>query len=351
MRPAIARLAGIAVAMATILGDVPAPAQEPANLKEAEAVFEQGVTLLNAGRYEEACPKFEAARALVKGVGVTLYLGECYAQTGRLATAWQQFTEAEEMATAAKDRRAAVAHARAERLWPSLSKLTIEVSSGLALAGLVITDDEVEVAQSSWNVARPVDPGLHRLRATAPGRERWEAAVEVPRDPQTVLVAVPPLDVLSPESLPPSSPVSSPSLTSHSPHAADAVAPASAAATTDAPLRGDARRAVAITLMGAGVVGLATGAAFGLDAKSKLDDSNSSGHCQPDDTCDPAGKAERSNALSSANASTALFVVGAACIAGGAVLYWVAPRTSAARISVVPQLDRAGGGLLVRGSL
>ena len=38
---------------------------------QAEVLFEQGSQLVNAGQYERACPKLEAAQALVTGISVT----------------------------------------------------------------------------------------------------------------------------------------------------------------------------------------------------------------------------------------------------------------------------------------
>ena len=64
----------------------------------ARALFNEGRELLTAGRYAEACPKFEAARKLYASAGILLNLGDCYERLGRTASAWTEFGEAVSLA-------------------------------------------------------------------------------------------------------------------------------------------------------------------------------------------------------------------------------------------------------------
>jgi hypothetical protein len=96
-----------------------------------------------------------------------------------------------------------------------------------------------------------------------------------------------------------------------------------------------------------GVIGLVTGAVFGVIAKSKMDAANA-GHCSPDDHCDATGLADRSDALSAANVSTVGIVGGLACMAGGAALYLTAPEEGRPRVGLAPRVTPGGGGITLR---
>src|SRR5687768_960846 len=95
----------------------------------AEALFQQGRALLDAGKVREACPKLAESHRLDPATGTLIALALCHEAEGKLASAWAEFSDAEGRARAegAKDREA-VAHEHATALFPRLSALTIEVS-------------------------------------------------------------------------------------------------------------------------------------------------------------------------------------------------------------------------------
>jgi hypothetical protein len=100
---------------------------------------------------------------------------------------------------------------------------------------------------------------------------------------------------------------------------------------------------------GIGVAATGVGAAFGFLAKGKLDDSNH-GPCNPSDQCTGSGLSMRKDAENFASISTVLFVAGGAAVAGGLVLFAVAPRAPApAALTVTPMLAAGAGGALVSG--
>jgi hypothetical protein len=337
------RVSGVAALLlcAIAAGGGAAHAQRQDDLAAAEGLFAQGSALVNAGRYDEGCPKLERAQAIVMGIGVTLYVGECYEHRGEHLRAWRQFMKAEELASARGDRRQRVAHERAQRVWPALAKLRIVVPAGTRVAGLAVTDDGDDVPPAAWTGERPVEPRVHRVRASAPDREPWEVAIDVPAGGATVTVEVPPLRAGTAQlegtaaGVVPTSAAATPS-----PSPAIATMPASPTAPSPTATL-PSRRVAALVLLGAGALGVGVGAAFGLDAKSKLDDSNASGHCQPNDHCDSQGLAERSDALTSATISTIAFIGGAALVTGGVVLFLTSPGREPL-VSVVARPERAG---------
>jgi hypothetical protein len=327
----------------------------PQDLATAKALFQQGSTLLNAGRYSEACPILESAQRLVQGIGVTLYLAECYERTGRLVSAWEQFDRARGIAKSQHDRRADLAGERAQKLWSRLPKLELVVRPIADVPGLQLTDDGAPIDRVAYNVERPAEPRTHHIRARAPDRAPWEAAIEIPATPATIRVEVPPLG---------GSPIDGPSGTTGNggPSAGAAPTPDNSAATspnveqpppTWPPAgqsgRPSTQRIASIALFGVGVAGLVAGTFFGLEARSKMDDSNTSGNCQSDNHCNAAGLAQRSSALTAATLSTVGFVGGVAFTVGGATLYLTAPDDRPPRIALAARPAPGGGSLVLQG--
>ena len=63
-------------------------AAPPADEAAAEMLFNQATEAANAGRLDEACPKFAEAQRLDPTAGTLLNLGKCEEQRGNLATAY-----------------------------------------------------------------------------------------------------------------------------------------------------------------------------------------------------------------------------------------------------------------------
>src|SRR5688572_32581495 len=86
---------------------------------------------MTKGKYNEACPKFEASQQLDPGLGTMLNLAECYEKTGRTASAWAEYREAIPLARAAGSKsRQDLATERAKALEERLSTLTIRAMTG-----------------------------------------------------------------------------------------------------------------------------------------------------------------------------------------------------------------------------
>jgi hypothetical protein len=104
--------------------------------------------------------------------------------------------------------------------------------------------------------------------------------------------------------------------------------------------------------MGLGVVGIGVGSVFGLSAKSKLDQSNSSGNCDSTNHCSSQGLSLRHDASSAATLADVGFIAGGVVLAGGIVLYLTAPHGSqnAGVWTLAPAPVAGGGGALLRTS-
>src|SRR5271166_5257799 len=60
----------------------------------AQAIFDEGKRLMDAGQFAQACPKFADSEKLDPGVGTLLNLGVCYEKNGQTASAWATYKEA-----------------------------------------------------------------------------------------------------------------------------------------------------------------------------------------------------------------------------------------------------------------
>src|SRR5687768_12013927 len=87
---------------AIAVGCGPAPIQErPAsprtsakgNLGAAEVAFDEAIALSEAGKYEEACSKFEESDRLDHAMNTLFNLADCYEKIGRIASAWEAFSK------------------------------------------------------------------------------------------------------------------------------------------------------------------------------------------------------------------------------------------------------------------
>ncbi len=288
-------------------------AQSASSKAAAEALFDEGVQLLKAGKVAEACVKLERSQQVDPGIGTLLYLGECYRKAGRTASAWATFREAASKADAAGEYdRARVGMQRADELAPMLTKVTFQVAEeNKNLEGLEILQSGVVVDRALWGTAVPVDPGELVVTARAPGYETYETTMQVEVGPAEATFSIPALVATKDAQVTPEGQETEP--------ASDA---------KEQPTRGQGRRTAAFITGGVGIVGLALGGVFGVLAMGK--ESKAEEVCGDSTTC-PAGSGGEEysrQALTNATVSTVGFAVGGALLATGIVLFVTAPKKS-----------------------
>lgn len=298
------------------------------NRAAAEALFNQGRDLMTAGKFAEACPKFEASQQLDPGLGTMLNLAECYEKTGRTASAWAEYREAIPLARAAGSKaRQDLATERAQALQERLSTLTIRAMSGEdSNAHLEVRRDGVALQEAELGSPIPVDPGEHVVEAVAPGKQAWSSKVQVAANAAKVSVEIPALQPAAPgaATTPPTQNPATTTTTVTTPPAADSGADP-----------GAPRRTAGLVLGGVGVVGIGLGAFFGLQASSKLSDAKGKCGDYPYE-CGNEAKDLQSSAKSSATVSTVGFVAGGVLLAGGLVLYFTAPKRESVALGFGP---------------
>jgi len=323
----VAPLLGL-VAMAAVVptralaDDVDKTAQKAA----AQALFESGRTLVEGGNFAEACPKFAESQRLDPGIGTLLWLADCYESSGRTASAWAGFKAAAASAALKRDDRERVARERAAALEPKLPHISIAVPPAAQATGLAVRRDGADIGSPEWGLPIPVDPGTHTVEATAPGRRPWSATVDAPDAGEVMSVTVPVLAFDAAEEQPDG--------TKRAPEgAAPRLRPTSV---------GDGQRIAGATVAGFGLAGVVAGTVLAFEARATYDHATSSGHCRyGTDECDANGAAMRKKGYSFATATDWAMGAGAVAVAGGAILFFTAPRRDAPAIGVVPSLRGA----------
>lgn len=298
----------------------------------AQALFDQGKKLMAEGKPLQACPKFAESQRLDPGVGTLLNLAACHEAAGQSASAWSKFLEAESAARAEGNAEAAsVARSRAEALAPKLSRIVINVAGGDG-TDVEVRRDDVIVGRAQWGAPIPVDPGMHRIRATAPNREPWQHEVEVKGEGSSIGLTIPTLRPLAATA--PTAPIA----------AAPSVPPPSSSAPEATSGGLGTTRVLAIGAGVVGVAGLAFGTVFGLKSQSKRD--NAKAYCDESNVCsEESGVKLRSEAIDAGNLSTVGFIVGAVGLAGGALL-WLSAKPADPS---TPAVGLGPGRFVVRG--
>jgi hypothetical protein len=321
-----------------------AQAQSKEDVARADSLFNAGKALMDSGQYTDSCAKFAESKRLAPGLGVTLYLADCYERVGRNASAWTEFRSAEGLARERNDKRAEMARSRAQALESKLSRLMIVVAPTIPRSALQVLRDGIPVAQEELGFPIPVDAGAHVVVVSSLGRKTRTYDARVDADGQTATVRVDSLEDESPTPAPSSTaaPVSvpvAPTFTTvpsaEHPPESDRAAP---------------RRWIGLGIGGLGLVGIAAGSAFGAVAMSKRDQSNGGPNppCNARDRCDASGLSLRKDAQNDASVANIAFIAGGVALAAGAVLYITAPRSTMVVLAAAPVAG--GAGALVRGS-
>lgn len=313
-------------------------AQTSKNEAAAEALFQQGRALYEAGRYAEACPKLAESQRIDPATGTLLALALCHEGERKLASAWAEFTTVEgEARRAGRKDRETIAREHAAAIRPRLSTLLINVPPEVsALPGLELKLDGTTLGPASFGVTVPVDGGEHEISASAPGKRAWKDRVSVKTASHAVKVTVPPLDEAA-----------QPAASEPRPSGPRPSEPVARAPERDAPSKSP-RSTIGLIIAGTGLAAIGVGSYLALTAKADYDAAEErcpSQGCSQDDW--EVGEAARRRG----NVATIVFSVGGALAVTGGVLWLTAPKGEARRAG--PVVERVGFGpnrLLVEGA-
>ncbi len=170
-----------------------AEAQSVSEQEAADALFEEGIRLRNAGDHAAACARFVKSQAIEPALGTLQNIGMCLEQQNKLIAALGKFRELLDGAEEAKDRdRIRVAQASLSKLRRIVPTLLISVSDDSDIPGLEILVNGQLMRAALLGVSTPVNPGSYAVSARAPRHERWTKTV-VLKPKQSANIFVPKL--------------------------------------------------------------------------------------------------------------------------------------------------------------
>lgn len=257
----------------------------PSNEARADQLFHSGEKKFDSGDYAGACKDFAESLKLGPKLGTLLNLALCHETTGKLVTAWSEFSHGAAWAAQNNQRdRLEFAAQHVRSLEPRLPRIVLQLPASRAIESIDL--DGEPVPEQQWYLPLYLDSGEHRLAVSAPGKRRTTIAFRVSPSPGDQIVMVPRLD--------------------------DDTAPRPPTKPTEDPTR----RMLGLTALGVGAVGLVVGTTFGVMAAGA-------------DTVDSAS--------GNATAATIAFISGAAFAATGGWLLWTStPRSTKAALVPTP---------------
>ena len=162
----------------------------------AETLYREGRKLVAEQRYAEACAKFAESYRLDPATGTLLNLATCHEAVGKLASAWLEFSDAARRARREqREDRVRLAEEQLRALEPRLSRLTLHVNPTPGAPDLRVKLDGIVIGPAAYGISAPVNPGAHRIEASATGYEKWVLDVVVGPSADHQQVTVPTLEV------------------------------------------------------------------------------------------------------------------------------------------------------------
>jgi hypothetical protein len=266
----------------------------------SRSLYAEGMELLDAHDYAGAERACGGAHALVKAPTSAACWARALEGLGRLVEARDVFLEAVHFPvamdepgvfTSARD----ASRVEADSLSKRIPAVTLVVSGAPSSSPLRVTIDGVSVPGETARLPRRTNPGTHTIVVAAPGFESTTVTVQAGEGEDRRV------DVVL-----------------HS-------APSTATAAEVPSARVKQPRAIALVAGGVGVAGLVFGIASGLAAQSKH--TALAGECSGGQ-CPPSAQGEIDSFHSLRTLSTIGYVVGAAGIVGGVVLWLTAPTSA-----------------------
>jgi hypothetical protein len=302
-----------------------APAAQAQPTAKADALFAEGRALLDAGKYKEACAKFEASLVEADALGTRLNLALCMEKRGRIYTAVVKFDDTAARADrAGQTDSARVAREHADALRPRIPVLELTIADPVPGQHVVLRRAGDPDRQIDARRPVPVDP-------------------TDPNDPADVYLVVAEADGHAAFTSPP---ITIPEGTKSTPVAIPALTPLTGDDGAPRPPggRGSNRRIYGIITGALGAAAIAGSAIWAASEKSSVEDA-----CDADPSLcvDGYSGAAADHYDRLRYGATTVFAVGVAALGAGAYLFFTAPSGDEPRI--VPTASADGAGVTVLG--
>jgi hypothetical protein len=160
----------------------------------ARELYFAGVALQDAGKFGDALDKFSRANQVITAPTNLLHMAECEAMLGRLVESMEHYRGAIRLnlptSPAAFKAAAEQAAQEVKGVESRVPELKIDVTPA-NVPTLTVTIDDQPLNSALVGVARPINPGSHRVAASAPGYSRAEQTIDVKeRGKQTITLTL-----------------------------------------------------------------------------------------------------------------------------------------------------------------
>ena len=288
----------------------------------AGALFDKGVSDMQAGHFDSACPALEESEQLDPHAGTLFTLAECQAKWGKVASAVQHYQDYADLVSrlpadqqARHRERAGIARAQLAKLKPSVPTLSL-VLPPTAPAGTTVTRNGVLLQGAALGIALPVDPGQYVIVTRLPSGGEHSVTVSVALGDVSRID----LDISQPDT-----PASAP--------ATPVGEPISSAPPAESQRRSNT---LAYVIGGVGVAGIAVGSVTGIMVFGKK--STVKDQCVGT-TCSSSGVSAANSGKTLAIVSDIGFGVGIVGLATSAVLLLTQPKAEASAQAPVPRWE------------
>jgi hypothetical protein len=282
-----------------------------------KAKFANALRLHKAGKFDEALPIFRELVQVTQSPNARLYVGLCLEQLGKNAEAYKEMAQTVKDATAHADPKydqtREAAQAELAVLNVRVGKLVVTLPE--TPPGLVVNVDGAPIAERDIGASMVLEPGGHRVEATATGQTPVTREVTLEGgETRTVTIAF-----SKPE------PVAAPK-----PHPAP-----------EPPASRATMRLAAFSAVGVGGAGLAMFAVTGVMAKGKYNSLKSA--CGDRPCTDPKYSGDIDSGKTLQTVANVGLVIGVAGLVGGGALFYFGSKKDAPRASATPL---PGGGYM-----
>jgi hypothetical protein len=310
------------VLLASTLTVSVAHAQTDSERGVARELWHEGDELQKAGRFADALEKYQGAQKLVAAPTNLVRIAQCEAAIGELVEAAETYRLAHRMplppdAPAALLKAQVQAQEELTQVEPRVPKLTLAITPPHPEQIEIVVDGRALNAVVAGEPI-PLDPGAHRVLVRASGYRTFHRNIRLDDAEAKVLDVKLRTEAEGPER---------------------EAAPSEGSAASP-------QRTIGLVVGGVGVVAVVVGSVLGVVAKSTYGDATKYCPSGPTSPCYAQGLAEDGTAHGQATGSTVAFVAASALLAGGAALYFTAPRDRGVAVGMVVN----GAGLGVRGS-
>jgi hypothetical protein len=159
------------------------PDQSPKHA--AEDSFQRGRELMAQRKFTAACAAFEQSQRLDPAAGTRYNLAGCYAELGKLATAWAVYLE---LARSDKNaERRAKSNELATKLTPRVPRLKMVLHGAPGSVNVFMNATNVN---AQIGIETPVDFGTYAIVARAPRHRGWHKTVEVKQEGEVITVDI-----------------------------------------------------------------------------------------------------------------------------------------------------------------